>query len=223
VTRGGRLPDPGLAAVCGRCGEPREAHGGPKLFGACPDQSGLRAKRFSIAPEDRPTNQDQGPELIVRQARIALPVSAEMLADAEGTRRAMDEWLAMTPEERAAAGAKRDAERAALRAAATARAERFLEWLRARLDEVERMATHSEHYCDCRDLGCEDDRVRDAASAGVGAHREIIAEHQPQPGWDGESFHGLVCGTCAQGEDNDGDPYPCVTLRALARAYGWSP
>lgn len=39
--RGGRLPDPGMGVLCGRCGEPREAHGGPKHLGACPDQSGF--------------------------------------------------------------------------------------------------------------------------------------------------------------------------------------
>lgn len=52
--RGGRLPDPGLAAVCAHCGEPREAHGGPKRLGACPGQSGLYAKRFSLREEDKP-------------------------------------------------------------------------------------------------------------------------------------------------------------------------
>lgn len=78
MTRGGRLPDPGLAAVCGRCKEPREAHGGDKHYGACPDQSGLHAARFSIAPEDRPAVE---PEIIVRQMRTVLPVSAEVYAD----------------------------------------------------------------------------------------------------------------------------------------------
>lgn len=52
--RGGRLPDPGLAAICDRCGEPREAHGGLKKLGACPGQSGLYAKRFRIREADKP-------------------------------------------------------------------------------------------------------------------------------------------------------------------------
>jgi hypothetical protein len=52
--RGGRLPDPGLAAVCDRCGEPREAHGGPKHYGACPGRSGLRAARFRLEATDKP-------------------------------------------------------------------------------------------------------------------------------------------------------------------------
>lgn len=52
--RGGRLPDPGMGAICGRCGEPRLAHGGPRHLGACPGESGIEAKRFSIASDDRP-------------------------------------------------------------------------------------------------------------------------------------------------------------------------
>lgn len=190
---GGRLPDPGLAAVCGRCGEPREAHGGPKLLGACPDQSGVQAKRFSIAPEDRPTSQDQGPELIVRQARVALPVSAEMLADAEGTRRAMDAWMAMSPEECLAASEKANAERQAAKDVAELEARRFLDWLRSMV-------------------------VGDAPLAV--AIREVIDEHLPIDGWRDLK----LCGTCAVADrdgDLDGDPYPCVTLRALAKAYGW--
>lgn len=51
--RGGRLPDPGLAAVCDRCDEPREAHGGPKHLGACPDQHGLHAARFRLREDDK--------------------------------------------------------------------------------------------------------------------------------------------------------------------------
>lgn len=52
---GGRLPDPGLGAICARCGEPREAHGGQRQLGACPNQTGLYAKRFQIRDEDKPT------------------------------------------------------------------------------------------------------------------------------------------------------------------------
>jgi hypothetical protein len=52
---GGRLPDPGMGAICGRCGEPREAHGGRQHLGACPGEIGLRAQRFSIALNDRAT------------------------------------------------------------------------------------------------------------------------------------------------------------------------
>lgn len=162
------------------------------------------------------------PEITVVRHAAWMPCSPEMLADAQGTQRAMEAWMAMTPEERAAVAAKRDVEQMAAKAAAEAEARRFLDWLRARLDAVERMATHSEHYCDCRDLGCEDDEVRDAAVAAVTAHREIIDEHQPIDGW---IYDGVkLCGTCATaGRDGDleGDPYPCVTLRALAKAYGW--
>lgn len=50
---GGRWPDPGLAAICNRCGEPREAHGGPKHMGACPGQSGLQGRRFTLRDEDK--------------------------------------------------------------------------------------------------------------------------------------------------------------------------
>lgn len=194
MTRGGRLPDPGLAAVCGRCGEPREAHGGPKLLGACPDESGLRARRFSIAPEDRPTNQDQGPELIVHRASAVIPVSVEVLAEARETKRAMDAWMAMSPEERLAESVKRDAERAAKRAAGEAEGRRFLDWLRSAVAE----------------------------SPFADAHLAIIDEHQPVNDW----LNGRVCGTCSWRDrdgDVEGDPYPCVTLRALAKAYGWSP
>jgi hypothetical protein len=42
-----------MGAICARCGEPREAHGGPKSLGACPGETGIKAKRFSIAIEDR--------------------------------------------------------------------------------------------------------------------------------------------------------------------------
>jgi hypothetical protein len=52
--QGGRHPDPGLAAICNRCGEPREAHGGPRKLGACPDQRGLHARRFQLRSEDKP-------------------------------------------------------------------------------------------------------------------------------------------------------------------------
>jgi hypothetical protein len=76
VTRGGRLPDPGLGALCGRCEEPREAHGGEKHYGACPDQAGLYARRFSIAAEDRPE------PIEVRVMTTVMPISAEVLADA---------------------------------------------------------------------------------------------------------------------------------------------
>jgi hypothetical protein len=48
----GRLPDPGLAAVC-ECGEPREAHGGYRRLGACPGEAGLYARRFRLRDEDR--------------------------------------------------------------------------------------------------------------------------------------------------------------------------
>lgn len=66
MTRGGRLPDPGLAALCARCGDPREAHGGPRHYGACPDQSGLRAARFRLAEADKPPPSMVG---IVRHAK----------------------------------------------------------------------------------------------------------------------------------------------------------
>jgi hypothetical protein len=49
----GRLPDPGLAAVCAGCGEPREAHGGRKNLGACPAEQGLRARRFKLGEADK--------------------------------------------------------------------------------------------------------------------------------------------------------------------------
>lgn len=198
MTRGGRLPDPGLAAVCGRCGEPREAHGGPKLFGACPGESGLRAKRFSIAPEDRPHAERDEPELIVRQARVVVPVSAEMLAEARATGEAVRAYLALSDEERAARYAELEASRRERLAAAEEAARRFLEWLRAAV----------------------------APSPFAVAHMEIIDEHQPIGGWDYSSFEGKICGTCStvsNDGDVEGDPYPCVTLRALAKAYGWSP
>jgi hypothetical protein len=74
---GGRLPDPGLAAICGRCREPREAHGGEKHYGACPDEHGLYARRFSIAAEDR-----MEPEITVHMATAYLPVAQEVLDNA---------------------------------------------------------------------------------------------------------------------------------------------
>lgn len=55
---GGRLPDPGLAAICARCGEPREAHGGPKHLGACPDESRLYARRFQLQERDKAREDD---------------------------------------------------------------------------------------------------------------------------------------------------------------------
>lgn len=51
---GGRHPDPGMGVVCARCDEPRLAHGGPEKLGACPDQSGLYARRFQLRDEDKP-------------------------------------------------------------------------------------------------------------------------------------------------------------------------
>lgn len=68
---GGRLPDPGMGAICGRCGEPRLAHGGPSHLGACPGESGIQAKRFSIAPEDRPQA-----EQVEEHGRLPLPPRA---------------------------------------------------------------------------------------------------------------------------------------------------
>lgn len=75
---GGRLPDPGLGAICARCTEPREAHGGPKHYGACPDQSGLRAARFRLQEVDKPPPPDPPRErlpLTVRRAVYWTPVS----------------------------------------------------------------------------------------------------------------------------------------------------
>jgi hypothetical protein len=47
--RGGRPPMPGMDAACTRCRLPRRDHGGPKRMGACPGESGIQAKRFSVA------------------------------------------------------------------------------------------------------------------------------------------------------------------------------
>lgn len=71
----GRLPDPGMGAICGRCGEPRLAHGGPKRMGACPGETGLQAKRFSIAPDDRPQPGEPPRE------RLPLPAAATGMGD----------------------------------------------------------------------------------------------------------------------------------------------
>jgi len=130
----------------------------------------------------------------VYRAHAVIPVSAEMLAEHEGTRAAMDRWMAMSPAERAAAVAARQEERSAARLAAEAEARRFLAWLHPAV----------------------------LAGPFAEAHTEIIEEHQPVS----DPFDVHVCGTCA-GRDRDGDlegdPYPCITLRALAKAYGWSP
>lgn len=66
--------------------------------------------------------------------------------------------------------------------------------------------------------------------AECNAKRRIIAEHQPEPGWDMNRVErDIVCGTCA-GTDYAGDregEWPCPTLRALASAFegrpGWDP
>ncbi len=137
-----------------------------------------------------------GGPVVYRRAHAVIPVSAEMLAEAEETRAAVGRWMAMSPEERAAVAAKRDAERAAARAAADAEARRFLAWLRSAV----------------------------AGGPFAEAHLAIIEEHPTQDGRHVDTFaDALVCATCAAGEELEGDPYPCVTLRALARAYGWSP
>lgn len=72
--RGGRLPDPGMGAICGRCGEPREAHGGPSHLGACPGESGIDAKRFSIEPGDRPNPEWEEPARLPLPPRVATAV-----------------------------------------------------------------------------------------------------------------------------------------------------
>lgn len=78
--RGGRLPDPGEAAVCARCGEPRPAHGGPKHLGACPGEHGVRAPRFQLRDEDKPESWERAnPSLGVAVSEQA-PTAA--LADA---------------------------------------------------------------------------------------------------------------------------------------------
>lgn len=59
--QGGRLPDPGMDAVCARCDQPRGAHGGPKKLGICPDQSGLQGKRFALRDEDKPPRVEPAP------------------------------------------------------------------------------------------------------------------------------------------------------------------
>lgn len=133
--------------------------------------------------------------IVVHQVSAFIPVSRELLEEAQETRRAMDAWWAMSPEEREAATAKRDAERAAARAAAEVETRRFLAWLAEQIGD----------------------------GPFVEAHRAIVDEHPLQDGRDANTYEpALVCGTCAQGEDVEGDPYPCRTLRALAKAYGWS-
>lgn len=93
---GGRLPDPGMGAICARCDEPREAHGGRRHLGACPGESGIDAKRFSIRIEDRVV----AAELVVDLGdRLPMPVLVT----------AVDELLtflraALDAEERAAQG-----------------------------------------------------------------------------------------------------------------------
>ena len=139
------------------------------------------------------------PELIVHQARAVVPVSAEMLAEARKTRAAMDRWMAMSPEERLAESDRRSAEQMAAKEAAEKDARRFLGWLR--------------------------EAIGDGQFAG--AHLEILSEHVPVDGGSYGRFSGKVCGTCSWVDRDDegveGDPYPCRTLRALARAYGWQP
>lgn len=88
----------------------------------------------------------------------------------------------------------------AARAAGHAEARRFLDWLRERLDAVERAATRSEHHCDCRDLGCENDELMELAVAVVAAHRQIIAEHQAGDGHDADTFaDAVVCSNLRDG------------------------
>lgn len=134
--------------------------------------------------------------IVVRQATAFIPVSAEMLAEARETGDRVRAFLEMTDEERVAWTAKRDAERMARKAAGHAEARRFREWLRSAVAE----------------------------GPFAEAHLAIIEEHQAGDGHDADTFaDAVVCSTCAVGEDVEGDPYPCRTLRALAKAYGWSP
>lgn len=132
----------------------------------------------------------------VHRASAFIPVSQEMLEEAQETRRVMDAYMALSPEERAEAFERRQSVRASARAARHAEARRFVDWLRSAVTE----------------------------SPFASAHLEIIDEHQADDGRDADTFDdAAVCSTCAVGEDREGDPYPCRTLRALAKAYGWSP
>lgn len=74
-----------------------------------------------------------------------------------------------------------------------------------------------------------------AVLADLDAKLAIVDEHPAAPGWDGREIDGQVCRTCSEtSQDGElaGDPYPCRTLRLLARPFvehpdhkgeGWAP
>ena len=61
-----------------------------------------------------------------------------------------------------------------------------------------------------------------AALADLDAKLAIVDEHPAAPGWDGREIDGQVCRTCSETSQDGvltGDPYPCRTLRLLARPF----
>ncbi len=58
--------------------------------------------------------------------------------------------------------------------------------------------------------------------ADIELKRQILAEHPPTRGWDGDNLDGPICHQCAGTDISgglEGDPYPCRTVRLLAAEF----
>jgi hypothetical protein len=96
------------------------------------------------------------PETVVNKITTHIPMSAEMLADAEAMRASVTEWLNLSPEERRRrseeSAARALAERAQQRADATPRIPLTLSTLLAKLEWTPEYAEHYvQSYCGCEE------------------------------------------------------------------------
>ncbi|QBI56755.1 DUF6221 family protein [Streptomonospora litoralis] len=117
------------------------------------------------------------------------------------------------------------------------------EFLNARLHEEQQWAIHLErnarNYLRAENLREVRGRARQTTVAwdpyaefaqrvyrSVTGQLRILEEHPQTRGWDGDGVDNPICETCARDDRDggqDGDPYPCTTLRLLALPYADHP
>lgn len=208
-----------MGAICGRCGEPREAHGGPAHLGACPGESGIQAKRFSIATGDRPELEWEEPcdrlplpprpstgvdDLIVwlRAQWDAEERTAKAAASLCGCHPPSPNWAFADDEND---GRIVIADEPHGYHPLVGRLGICRRWNRSVSDMF--FARHIAYWDPARVL------------ADIAVKRSVLAEHESYGGY------GEHCRTCHHPHDQlaAGAPSPCLTVRLLAQPYSGRP